>query len=105
MSHGMASAGVPTREDCASCPETGDRCALHQGMLARQQELVAMTQTQQAHNHEPGEHSDSQANEQSQTSKIAAREMNRLKTQEGQMISVGSRPSHLARLIATFGAF
>ncbi|KAI4747489.1 hypothetical protein E4T50_02237 [Aureobasidium sp. EXF-12298] len=83
----MASAGVPTREDCASCPDTGDRCALHQGMLARQQELVAMTQTQQAHNQEPGEHSDSQANEQSQTAKIAAREMNRLKTQEGQMIS------------------
>lgn len=27
--------GIPAREDCASCPETGPRCPLHEGMYRR----------------------------------------------------------------------
>ena len=94
MSHEMAFADVPTREDCASCTEAGGCCALHQTMFERQQELDAMAQPQQAHNHGPAEHVVPQAKEESQMSRIAAKEMNRLRTQEGQMISVSFRPSH-----------
>lgn len=98
MSDGMTLAGVPAREDCPSCPETGDRCALHESMylrvLERQQELDAIDQTQQAYVSERGGHDDQRVNEQpsmSETlSKTLAREKNRLKTQEGQMISVSA---------------
>ncbi|KAI4722189.1 hypothetical protein E4T48_01571 [Aureobasidium sp. EXF-10727] len=91
MSDGMAFADVPAREDCSSCPESGERCALHQGMylraLERQQEPGVLTQTQQALGQERGGRFDQRASEQSRPSKVAAREMNRIKTQEGQMIS------------------
>jgi hypothetical protein len=93
MSNEMAVSGVPTREDCASCPETGDRCTLHQSMLERQQEAGDMVRPQQAHTYESARHSHQRATEQSHMSKIVAREMNRAKTQEGQMISVSCLPS------------
>lgn len=86
MSNAMALPGVPTREDCASCPDAGDRCALHQIMLDRH-----MIQTQQALTHDGG-HGSLRADEQSHMSKTVAREMNRLKTQEGQMINVRPDP-------------
>lgn len=86
MSDGMALSGVPPREDCASCPDAGDRCALHQSMLDRH-----MIQTQQALTHDGG-HGARRANEQSHMSKAVVREMNRLKTQEGQMINVRPTP-------------
>ncbi|KAG9526182.1 hypothetical protein KCV07_g719, partial [Aureobasidium melanogenum] len=87
MSQEMTFAGVPAREDCSSCPESGERCALHQSMylraLERQQEPDAMNQTQQAYTPERGGHDDQQI----KTSKTLAKEKNRLKTQEGQMIN------------------
>jgi hypothetical protein len=92
MSDEMAVSGVPTREDCASCPETGDRCALHQSMLERQQQAGDTNRTQQAHTYASAGHGHQRATEQSHMSKIAAREMNRAKTQEGQMISVSFVP-------------
>ena len=91
MSDGMALSGVPPREDCASCPEAGDRCALHQRMVERQQGLVGADQTQQAPAHDGGPDAP-RVNEQSHLSKAAKREMNRLKTQEGQMINVRPTP-------------
>jgi hypothetical protein len=92
MSDEMAVSGVPTREDCASCPETGDRCALHQSILERQQQAGDTSRTQQAHTYASAGHGHQRATEQSHMSKIAAREMNRAKTQEGQMISVSFVP-------------
>lgn len=47
-----------------------------------------MNQIQQAYTPERGEHDDQQVNEQTKMSKILAKEKNRLKTQEGQMINV-----------------
>ncbi|CAD0106397.1 unnamed protein product [Aureobasidium uvarum] len=100
MSDEMAFAGVPAREDCSSCPEIGERCALHQSMylraLERQREPGVMTQNQQVLGQERGEHLDQRASKQSKLSKDAAREANRVKTQEGQMISVSLYPSPLA---------
>lgn len=101
MSDEMPHAGVPAREDCPSCPETGERCALHQSMylrvLERQWEPDAMNQTQQPYAPQRGVHDDQRINEQpvmSKTlSKTLAREKNRLKTQEGQMISVSAYSS------------
>jgi len=62
-----------------------------------------MAPTQQAHSYESAGDNAPRADEKSHMSKAVAREMNRLKTQEGQMIKVSSRPSHLACLIATCG--
>lgn len=101
MSDEMTFADVPAREDCPSCPETGERCALHQNMylraLERQQEPDAMNQTQQAYAPERGGHdeqrvaSKTMSKTKSKTlAKTLAKEKNRLKTQEGQMISVSS---------------
>ncbi|KAG9645606.1 hypothetical protein KCU64_g10861, partial [Aureobasidium melanogenum] len=91
MSLEMTFAGVPAREDCSSCPESGERCALHQSMylraLERQQEPDAMNQTQQACVPKREGHDDQQVNEQIKMSKTLAKEKNRLKTQEGQMIN------------------
>jgi hypothetical protein len=56
--------------------------------LERQQEPDAMNQTQQAYTPERGGHDDQQVNEQIKMSKTLAKEKNRLKTQEGQMINV-----------------
>lgn len=91
MSDGMALAGVPPREDCASCPDAGDRCALHQSMLDMEQNPISTIPTQQAYAHDGG-HGAPRANEQSHMSKAVIREMNRLKTQEGQMIKVRPAP-------------
>ncbi|KAH0368418.1 hypothetical protein KCU65_g3975, partial [Aureobasidium melanogenum] len=95
MSDEMTFAGIPAREDCPSCPENGERCALHQSMylraLERQQEPDAINQTQQAYIPERGGHDDQQVNEQTKMSKSLAKEMNRLKTQEGQMMNALKR--------------
>jgi hypothetical protein len=90
MSNEMPFAGAPAREACASCSEAGGRCTLHQGILHVQQESGGMIQRQQAHDDEPAGHSDQPVSEKSHMAKKAAREMNRAKTQEGQMISVSS---------------
>jgi hypothetical protein len=95
MSNDMAFAGVPTREDCASCSEAGGHCTLHQGILHVQQESGGMYQRQQAHDFETAGHGDQPVSEKSHMAKKAAREMNRAKTQEGQMISVSSSSSSL----------
>ncbi|KAK6007167.1 hypothetical protein QM012_006175 [Aureobasidium pullulans] len=99
MSNAMTFAAVPAREDCPSCPETGERCALHQSMYLRafegRQEPDAMGRTDQASVPERGGHDDQPINEQPKMSKsmsktlakTLAREKNQLKTQEGQMIS------------------
>jgi hypothetical protein len=108
MSNEMASAGVPTREDCASCSEAGGHCTLHQGILHVQQESGGMYQRQQAHDYEPAVHGDRPVSEKSHMAKTAVREMNRAKTQEGQMISVSlscslpSSPRRLVDLMLTF---
>ncbi|KAI5209424.1 hypothetical protein E4T39_00872 [Aureobasidium subglaciale] len=85
---GTTSPGVPIREDCASCPDTGSRCPLHQNMylrsLKRQSEAGAAIQSQQAQTVEQSGH---QISKQSNMSKKAVKAMNRTKTEEGQMIS------------------
>ena len=77
--------GIPAREDCSSCPETGTRCALHQNMyhraLKRQQEAGLVVQAEQAHGDQLG-------GDDNQTAEMSKRALNRAKTQEGQMINV-----------------
>jgi hypothetical protein len=110
MSNGMTFAGVPTREDCASCSEAGGHCTLHQGTLHVQQESGGMVQRQQAHEYDPAGYDDQPVSEKSHMAKKAVREMNRAKTQEGQMISVSSSsssslpssPRYLVGLMLTF---
>lgn len=93
MSNEMVFAGVQAREDCASCSEAGGHCTLHQGILHVQQESGGMVQRQQAHDYEPAGHGDQPVSEKSHMAKKAVREMNRAKTQEGQMISVSPSSS------------
>ncbi|KEQ67242.1 uncharacterized protein M437DRAFT_61669 [Aureobasidium melanogenum CBS 110374] len=95
MSDELTLAGVPAREDCPSCPENGERCALHKSMylraLERQQESITVDQVQQAYHLRPDGHNEQQVSEQTKTSKTQAQEENRLKTQEGQMIKALKR--------------
>lgn len=81
--HEMDFPGIPAREDCSSCPETGTRCALHENMyhraLKRQQETGLVVPTEQAN----GDRDDGQP-----AHGMSKRAVNRIKTQEGQMISV-----------------
>jgi hypothetical protein len=90
MSNEMVFAGVAIREDCASCSEAGGHCTLHQGILHVQQESGGMAQREQAHDYGPAGHGGQSVSEKSHMAKKAVREMNRAKTQEGQMISVSS---------------
>ncbi|KAI5274630.1 hypothetical protein E4T47_02423 [Aureobasidium subglaciale] len=80
--------GVPIREDCASCPDTGPRCPLHQNMylraLKRQSEAGAAKQSQQA---QPDDRSGHQVTKQPNMSKKAVKAMNRTKNEESQMIN------------------
>ncbi|TIA12652.1 hypothetical protein D6C80_06723 [Aureobasidium pullulans] len=78
--------GIPAREDCSSCPETGTRCALHENMyhraLKRQQETGLVVPTEQAN----GDRDDGQP-----AHGMSKRAVNRVKTQEGQVISALKR--------------
>jgi hypothetical protein len=69
-----------------------------------------MVQRQQAHEYDPAGYDDQPVSEKSHMAKKAVREMNRAKTQEGQMISVSSSsssslpssPRYLVGLMLTF---
>jgi hypothetical protein len=93
---------APAREDCTRCSEVGGPCTLHQNLLQMQQEPGDMSQTPHTYNYESAGHGDQSLSEQSHMSKKAAKEMNRAKTQEGQMISVSSSsclPSSLRHIV------